>query len=187
MSFNLDTNTGFYRSGADQLAMAVGGTGQARFDNGTVNLFSAITNLGTAANTARLRLLASAGGVLEVTSAIATVTLSTGGTTTDTGNIIPADCLLLALTYRVTTTITTAASYSIGDATTAARFVSGATGLTAGSTGIGLRHLQGSVSTDATGPVFTAATAVRITTNANPGAGAMRVQVWYCFATAPTS
>jgi len=187
LSFSADPNTGMYRVGGDLLGITAGGTAQARFDNGTFNVFSAITNLGTSANVARLRSAGTNGGIWERTSVSALITLNTGGTTTDSASIIPADCIVEAVTYRVTTTITTAASFSIGDATTAARFVSGATGLTAGTTGVGLRHWQGSVTTDAAGPVYTAASVVRITTNANPGAGAIRVQVWYRFFTAPTS
>jgi hypothetical protein len=182
-----DENTGLFSAANDALSLASAGTEGARLDSTQWNVFRSISNLGATGAPARLRLLAANGGVWELTSVSALVTLNTGGTTTDTASIIPANSVVLALAYRVTTAITTAASYSIGDATTAARFVSGATGLALGSTGVGLAHLQGGVSTDAAGPVFTSASVVRITTNANPGAGAIRVQVWYFFPTAPTS
>jgi hypothetical protein len=187
LPFGADPNTGIYRPAADMVSLTSGGTEAVRAQNTTVNLFRPITIMGSSANVARLLWSASSGGVFEISSVSALLTLSTSGTTTDTASIIPAGSIVLAVPYRVTTAITTAASFSIGDATTAARFVSGATGLTLGSTGIGLQHLQGGVATDAAGPVQAAASVVRVTTNANPGAGAIRIQVWYAVLTAPTS
>ena len=116
------------------------------------------------------------------------LTLNTGSTTTDTtANLLPANAIILAVNTRVTTTITTATTFSVGDPTTAARFSASAGGLTAGSTRVGLQHQQGSVTTDAAGPVQTTAAKVRITTDANPGAGVIRIQVWALVFTAPTS
>lgn len=187
LSFEDDPDTGLFSIVNNALSLAAGGTEGMRVDATDARVFRALLALGSSAQVARLQLNGASGGSWELTSVAALATLSTGGTTTDTASIIPANSFVVAVTYRVTTTITTAANFSIGDATTAARFVSGATGLTAGSTGIGLRHLQGGVATDAAGPIFTSSSAVRITTNANPGAGAIRVQVWYAFPTAPTS
>lgn len=116
------------------------------------------------------------------------LTLSTGGATTDTTIDIPANSFLRGLVYRVTTTITTAANYHIGDPTTANRFVDTSTSLTAGNTGTGLRHLQGSITTDATGPIQGGSTAkIRVTCNTTPGAGAIRLTLFYVTFTAPTS
>lgn len=116
------------------------------------------------------------------------LTLNTGSTTTDTTIDIPANSLLQALTWRVTTTITTAANYSIGDPTTSNRFVDTSTSLTSGNTGVGLRHMEGSRTTDASGPVQGASTAkIRVTTNVNPGAGAIRLTLFYTTFTPPTS
>lgn len=187
LPFGADPNTGIYRPAADMVSLATGGGEALRAQTTQVDAFRAIFNVGSSAAVARFRTLGASGGVWERTSATALITLTTSGTTTDSASIIPADSIVEAVTYRVTTAITTAASFSIGDTTTATRFVSGATGLTLGSTGVGLRHWLGSVSTDAAGPVFTAASVIRITTNVNPGAGAIRVQVWYRIFTAQTS
>jgi hypothetical protein len=120
------------------------------------------------------------------------VTLSTVGATTDTTIQIPANSLVLGVTVRVTTGITgiDSTALQIGDATTAARFGSIAA-FTAGTTGVGLSHLQGGISTDAAGPIVTSATAVRLTlsggTDNTPSAGAVRVTIHYIALTAPTS
>ena len=120
------------------------------------------------------------------------VTLSTVGATTDTTIQIPANSLVLGVTVRVTTTIAGIDStlLQIGDATTAARFGSIAA-FTAGTTGVGLNHLQGGISTDAAGPILTSATAVRLTLSGGadntPSAGAVRVTIHYISLTAPTS
>lgn len=116
------------------------------------------------------------------------LTLATGATTTNTtANLLPAGAIIEAVVTRVTTAITTATTFSVGDATTAARFSASAGGLTAASTRVGLQHQQGSVTTDAAGPVQTAAAAVRITTDVTPGAGVIRITVFYRQFVAPTS
>jgi len=115
-----------------------------------------------------------------------------GSSTTDTTMTIPANSLVLGVTVRVTTTITgiDSTALEIGDATTADRFGSIAA-FTAGTTGVGLNHLQGGISTDATGPIVTSATAVRLTlsggTDNAASAGAVRVTIHYISLTAPTS
>lgn len=133
------------------------------------------------------RISAGYSGYGETGTATEEITLATGATTTDsTANLLPAGAIIEAVTYRVTTTITTAASYSIGDATTVARFVSGSTGLVAGSTGTGLIQNNPTVA-DAAGPVQETAAKIRITTNANPGAGKIRIQVFYRFFGVPST
>ena len=116
------------------------------------------------------------------------LTLSTAGTTTDTtANLLPANSIIEAVVARVTTTITTATSWQLGDPTTAGRFTNANSTMTAGTTDIGLKHQQGSVATDAAGPVQTAAAKVRVTTVGTPGAGAVRITVFYRQFVAPTS
>ena len=116
------------------------------------------------------------------------LTLSTAGTTTDTtANLLPANSIIEAVVARVTTTITTATSWQLGDPTTAGRFTNANSTMTAGTTDIGLKHQQGSIATDATGPVQTAAAKVRVTTVGTPGAGAIRITVFYRQFVAPTS
>jgi hypothetical protein len=112
-------------------------------------------------------------------------TLSTIATTTNTGlNCLPATAVIDAVAYRITVTITTAVSFTVGDGTTAARFCSTQNTMTAGTTGICFVQAD---QTGAAGPRQTAAAAVRVTTNANPGAGAIRLIVYYHTWTAPTS
>lgn len=112
----------------------------------------------------------------------APTTLNVGGTTTNTGlSCLPANSVIDAVAYRITTTITTAVSFTIGDGSTAARFCSTQSTLTAGTTGICLAH------SGTSSQVQAAAAAVRVTTNANPGAGAIRLIVYYHTWTAPTS
>jgi hypothetical protein len=116
------------------------------------------------------------------------ITLNTGGTTTDTsGLLLHANSIIDGVTCRVITTITTAANYSLGDATTAARFQVASTNITAGQTVTGLSAMFGVVSTTATGPTQAAAAALRITTNVNPGAGVLRCSVFGRTLVAPTS
>lgn len=107
----------------------------------------------------------------------AATTLNTGSTTTNTGqNCLPANAIIDAVVYRITTTITTAANFTIGDGTTAARFCGTQSTLTAGTTGICFAQAD---QTGAAGPRQTSAAAVRVTTNVNPGAGAIRLIVYY--------
>jgi hypothetical protein len=116
------------------------------------------------------------------------ITLSTSGSTTDSvANLLPANSIIEAVVARVTTAITTATDWKLGDGTTAARFTSANATMTAGATDIGLNHQKGGVSTDATGPVQAAAAKLRITTTGTPGAGVIRVTVFYRQFVAPTS
>lgn len=117
------------------------------------------------------------------------VTLATGAAVTDTtGNLLPANSVIDSVDGIVTTLITTAVSWGLGDPTTAARFTATNAGaVTLGTRLTGLAHWQGGISTDAAGPVQTSAAKVRITVNANPAAGAVRVVVFYHQVTAPTS
>lgn len=142
---------------------------------------------GTAAGT--LRVQAASGGYVQEGTNTELITLDTGALVTDsTANLLPANSIIDAVTARVTTTITTSTDWAVGDPTTAARFSSANATLAAGTTSVGLNHQQGSVATDATGPVQIAAAKVRITvTGANPGAGAIRVTVHYRTFVAPTS
>lgn len=115
-------------------------------------------------------------------TAAAPTTLSVGGTTTDTGiNCLPANSIIDAVTYRITTTITTAASFTIGDASGATRFCGAQSTLTSGTTGTCLAQYGTGTQ------VQTAAAKVRVTTNVNPGAGAIRLIVYYHTWTPPTS
>lgn len=117
------------------------------------------------------------------------LTLSTIGLTTDTvGNLLPAGAILDGVVCRVTTAITTTTNWAVGDANQAARFSSANSTLTVGTTSVGMNHLDPTVASSNLGPVQVAASKVRITcTGSNPGAGVIRITVFYRQFTAPTS
>lgn len=150
---------------------------------GAFNTSANITQTGGVFNNAT-----SNGANLAIGASSEEITLSTSGTTTDSSaNLLPANSLILGVVARVTTTITTATDWKLGDPTTAGRFTAANSTLTAGTTDIGILHWSGAVSTLATGPSQAAAAKLRITTTGTPGAGKVRVTVFYLTLTAPTS
>ncbi len=114
------------------------------------------------------------------------ITLSTGGLTTDsTAHLLPANSIIEAVVARVTTTITTTTDWALGDATIDNRFASANSTLTAGTTAVGLNHVD---LTGTSGKVQVADDHLRVTcTGSNPGAGKIRVTVFYRQFVAPTS
>jgi len=119
------------------------------------------------------------GGVKYVVTSCETsggdTTLNVGGTTTNTGvSCLPQASVIDAVLYYITTTITTAASFQIGDSTTVGRFCTAQSTLTAGTSGICATQWF-SATAGTMGQL--AASTVRITTNANPGAGKIRLAV----------
>lgn len=113
------------------------------------------------------------------------LTLSTSGTTTDTSaNLLPANAIIEAVVARVTTTITTATDWKLGDATTAGRFSAANSTMIAGTTQVGTIQAD---QTGAAGPRQVSAAKVRVTTTGTPGAGVIRITVFYRSFTAPTS
>jgi hypothetical protein len=127
------------------------------------------------------------GASAVLTWAYEELTLSTGGTTTDTAaTLLPGFSLILGVLGRVSQTITTAATVQIGDATTAARFATLGT-MTLGATFVGLGHLFGSVTTDAAGPTQATSAKIRTTANVTPGAGKIELATLALVFTPPTS
>lgn len=117
----------------------------------------------------------------------APTTLSTIATTTNTGlNCLPANSIIDAVVARVTTTITSACTgWELGDGTIAARFSANETTLASGTTKIGFLQAD---QTGTSGPRQVAAAPVQITcAGGNPGAGAVRVIVYYHTWVPPTS
>lgn len=113
------------------------------------------------------------------------ITLNTGGTTTDsTADLLPANSIIEAVVSVIDVTVTTATTVQVGDPTTATRFGS-FPAMGAGNKSVGLNHRKGSVTTDAAGATQTAAAKIRITTDVNPGAGKVRVVVFYSQFVAP--
>lgn len=116
------------------------------------------------------------------------ITLNTAGTTTDSAaNLLPANSIIDAVVARVTQTITVATDWALGDAAQSTRFSNALAVLVLGTTQVGLNHMQGSVNSDAKGPVQTASAKLRITTTGTPGAGKIRVTVFYRQMVPPTS
>lgn len=117
------------------------------------------------------------------------LTLSTGGATTDTtANLLPAGAIIDSVEAVVTTAITTATAFGLGDPTTATRFTAAAAAAAAAGTRIvGIDMNNGNITTTAAGPTQAAAAKVRVTANGTPGAGAVRITVFYRQFTAPTS
>jgi hypothetical protein len=125
--------------------------------------------------------ITSAGNGATSTSGSSTelLTLSTIAQTTDTSaNLLPAGSVIDAVVGRVTTTITASCTgWELGDASVATRFTSNDTTLTSGETAIG-----------ASATAQAAAAKVRVTcAGGNPGAGAIRITVFYHQFVAPTS
>jgi len=132
-------------------------------------------------------------GYSSCETASAPTILNTGATTTTTGlSCLPANSTIDAVVARVTTTITgSCTGWELGDGTTAARFTSNNTGLTAGTTTdaahVGTFNNTG-INSATTGIWQAAASKITITcAGGNPSAGAIRIIVFYHTWTAPTS
>jgi hypothetical protein len=138
-----------------------------------------------AAGDNKVRAFSNNGAYTEHGVASELLTIAAAATTDTTANLLPANAAIDAVTVRVTTVIPTAATFSVGDATTAARFATGIS-TAATTTAVGLTHVD---QTGAAGPRQTAAAKVRITPNATPGAatGVVRITVHYHLFVAPTS
>jgi hypothetical protein len=109
-------------------------------------------------------------------------TVNTGSATTTTGqSCLPANAYIDAVVYRVTTAITNAASFTVGVSGSTSKFCSTQSTLTLGATGICNAQIN------AGAPVNGSAAPVVVTFNATPGAGAIRIIVYYHTWTAPTS
>jgi hypothetical protein len=160
-------------------------TGKSLTFRNTALIVAAILN--DTAFTANLPIVHSPGSGTTWTLGNATelLTLSTSGTTTDTSaNLLPANAIIEAVVARVTTTITTATDWKLGDATIAGRFSAANAVMTAGSTIVGTVHAD---QTGTSGPRQTAAAKVRVTTTGTPGAGVVRITVYYRQFVAPTA
>lgn len=186
-SFVMNTNAGTFPAGSVSWQLPLTGVGTARFNIGTGTSIAWNWDAGTGNTLNTLTY----GETYAIASNSELLTLSTGGTTTDTtGNLLPANAIILSVVVRVTTTISggsTPTTWEAGDATTPARFISTGNALTATTTAVGLNQMQGGVSTNAAGPVQSSAAKVRITLDQTPGQGAVRITVFYIGFAAPTS
>lgn len=98
------------------------------------------------------------------------ITTLSGASTTTGLTCLPANAIIDSVVYRITTTITTATSFTIGDSGSATRYCGTKTGLTAGITG----------TCTAQGYYLNPSNlGVLFTPNATPGAGAIRFIVYF--------
>lgn len=118
------------------------------------------------------------------------VTLNTGGATTVTGtpSMLPANSIILAVNGTVTIPITgSCTGWEFGDGTTATRFTSNNTTLTAGSSSIGINQWN-QITTASAQPGQPAAGNITITcAGGAPTAGKIRITTFYLTSTAPLS
>lgn len=127
-----------------------------------------------------LRLTDNSGQRTSITHAISTVSGMSGATVTAT-NLIPAGSVVLGVTIRVTTAITGATSFEIGDGTDADRW------------GTAIAVASGTTTTNANTtitsvPIYAAATSVVLTANGgNFASGAVKITVHYIPLVAATS
>ena len=120
------------------------------------------------------------GQVFQVVQRLTELTTIAAAATTDTTIQMPANSVVLAVSVRVTTVIPTAATFTVGDSGSAARFSTAAVAVAAGSTDPGTKA----------GAYYNASVlAIRITPNLTPDAntGRVRVTIYYYSVTPPTS
>ncbi len=115
------------------------------------------------------------------------VTIAAAAVTDSTGNLLPADAVIDRVVVRVVTAIPTAATFSVGDATTAARFATGVA-VAGGTTAVGMLHRHPSVA-DAAGPVQSTAAKIRFTPNIQPATatGQVRIESFFSRCVAPST
>ena len=111
----------------------------------------------------------------------APTSVNTGSATTTTGvNCLRVNSVIDSVTYRVTTAITTAASFTVGITGSTSQFCSSQSTLTLGATGVCFAQTGSSAINATAAPVI-------VTFNTTPGAGALRIIVHYHTWSAPTS
>lgn len=106
---------------------------------------------------------------------------------TDSTIDLPADAVIESVVGRVTVAIPGAATFTVGDATTAGRFATAVPTSVGGF--VGILHWSGAVATLAAGPSQAATAKVRFTPNAVPSGatGRVRITIFYRKFVAPTS
>jgi hypothetical protein len=197
--------SGIYSTGAG-IRVSVASVLTHQMTNGTLDVFGTAAKLRLgdaqdvifarkAANTLamengnsdqKFRTYGANGGYWERGSSSELLTIAAAASTDTTGNLLPANSIIEAVVVRVTTAIPgPAATFTVGDATIAARFATGVT-INAGDSAIGITHVD---QTGTSGPKQVAAAKVRITPNTTPGAGTgvVRIVVFYRTFIAPTS
>lgn len=198
-SFASEPGTGFYHTGADatsvlRLAMNgslvgawdVNGSYQFRTDVATLS-FGASSDVslsrgaaGQINSNSSLARTGSNGQLFHDLQSLTELTTIAAAATTDTTIQMPANAVVLGVSVRVTVVIPTAATFTVGDSGSAARFSTAAVSSAANSTDSGTKA----------GAYYNAsALSVRITPNLTPAAntGRVRVTIYYFSITPPTS
>ncbi len=116
------------------------------------------------------------------------LTISTSGATTDsTQKLLPANSLILCAMAYVTTTLVACTNWALGDSSTADRFVTATTDLTAATTKYSANQWDHSKAAGYT-PWQAAAASIRVTTTGStPTAGKIKIVVIGFQFTAPAS
>lgn len=123
---------------------------------------------------------ATANGQGITMKALTELTTIAAAATTDTTIQMPANAIVVAVSVRVTVLIPTAATFTVGDSGSAARFSTAAVAVAAGTTDVGTKA----------GAYYNAsALSVRITPNLTPASntGRVRVTIHYYLVTPPTT
>lgn len=102
------------------------------------------------------------------------LTVAAAATSDTAANLLPANSLIHAVLGRNTVAIPTAATYTVGDATQAARFASGVA-VAAGTTFVGFLHWNPAVASDNLGPRQTADAKLRVTPSLTPANNSGRI------------
>ncbi len=161
--------------GDNQSNQIVIGTGAVGNGSNTTTIGTSSTT-GTYLNGPSTFSVGANGQSTQLGQATTLLTGLTGATVTAT-NLIPANCILLGVTARVTTAITGATTFDIGDGSTANRF------------GDDIAIALNTTANNCIAPaLISAATSVVLTANgSNFTAGAVRVTAHYMTLVAPTS
>ena len=171
-AFIAANNTGMYSPGTNQLAFSTNSTVALTFDASQNATFqNTLSFNGTTTNN----------GAFGTIQAATTSSGALSGASVTLSNLIPAGSLVLGVVTRVTTAITGATSFGIGDAAAGTQY--GATIAVASGTTTTIAN------TTLTSPKFyPSATSIVLTANgSNFTGGVVRVTVYYVSLTAPTS
>lgn len=115
---------------------------------------------------------------------------ASGTSTRTTNNLLPANSIILAVTGRVTTTLSggSVSGWKLGDPDCPGRFTANDTTLTANETKVGIVHWGADLTGSTQGPMQASAATVMATfAGGGPTAGAIRITSFYVTFAAATS
>jgi hypothetical protein len=141
----------------------------------TFSLFGSLYSAPSASSSGSFEKIVTLGVKDELLTIAAAATSDTVSAT-----MLPANSLILAVLACVTVAIPTAATFTVGDATTPARFSTGLTVATGAKTP-GITQWSGAITTLAAGPSQAANAAIRITPSATPATNVGRVHLYVAY------